>query len=242
VEVIVLLVVVVVAVIATSPLVRRFFKLNLAEFLSDLMLFVSTKQWDLRVRRWKEHLHIYSELKSPGGGGPDRPGYRTIGIDYLSSDRLRILDAKFSTLLQLQTLLGIMVTITTSKFWDEIVGIMHTGWAGTALFVVPAILWVVTIVGCLAAVCNIRWGDLWEPVREGGTPPHEVDLERRAERYLEVLVSVVVARTAVLRFLAALSLVNFLFATCVVSYVMYRSFTRIGPAVAAPMTVVRADP
>jgi hypothetical protein len=140
-------------------------------------------------------------------------------IDYLSSDRLRILDAKFSTLLQLHTLLGVMLTITTNKFWEQLRDIVGNWRGGLILFALPFALWFITIVGCLMAVGNIRWGDLWK----AKSSDHGLTPEQAEANYVDTLVEVVVVRTAMLRMLSALALLNFVLSTLAVTYLVYQS-------------------
>jgi len=200
---------------ARSPMLRKFFSQNFGEFRTDCRLFFNQKALKDSITQWKSRVNVYSALKT----NSTQPGASR--LDYLSSDRLRILDAKFTTLLQVQTLLGVMLTLTTSKFWEQLAVLMGKSRGFLILFALPFALWFITIIGCLMAVGNIRWGELWK-ANICGTGSTPADAE---EEYVNTLIEVAVVRTAMLRMLSALALLNFVLSTLTVAYLVSRSFT-----------------
>jgi hypothetical protein len=202
-----------------SPMRSEFFDQNYGEFKEDFRRLWSKQQFELRASNWKKHVDVYAQLKSTAAAGS--PG--AMRIDYLSSDRLRILDAKFSTLLQVQTLLGVMMTITTNRFWNQLLAASRNWWG--VLLGVPFVLWFLTIAGCLIAVGNIRWGDLWKIA-------NPVDAE---EDYVNTLVKVVIVRTAMLRVLSAVALANlFLFTLAVACLLLLAQRPEVHPPASLP--------
>jgi hypothetical protein len=222
--------------------ILEFFKQNLGELVPDVRMLFSRSKFDQAVNVWKQRVKVYAQLKSTnaaslGSGAKAEPAatepaaaradtvlpaedsvatekLQATRIDYLSSDRLRIIDTKFSALLQTQTLLGVMMTITINRFWNELYDIIHSGPWGGVRVIVPFTLWFMTIVGCLLAVGNIRWGNLEK---------NPSDLRTTEEEYVKTLIEVVIVRTAMLRLLTAIALVNFILISSAVAYLAYTS-------------------
>jgi hypothetical protein len=183
------------------PMLRQFLKKNRDELLCDFRLFWSEKEWETRVEQWTEHSTVYSQLKLaqtvPSASSPG-----TTRIDYLSGGgRLAILDSKFSTLLTLQSLMGVLMTLAASNLRPQIEAALKCwGWWATALVALPILLWIITVFGCIITLGNVRWGDLWK----------EGTQEEKERRYVEELVRTVVVRTAMLRVFSAIALIDLL--------------------------------
>ena len=155
--------------VVTLPGVRDFVRQALNDIEDDLWLLLSRPEVESRVKKWRRQVAIYSALKV---GDPQSADISSRQVDYLSSNRLGILDRKFSTLLQVQSLLGIMVSVATgAALWNALKLAVHTWHGGPLLFYATSLLWVVTIVGCLGAIGNPVWGDLWRLPNDRGKSP-----------------------------------------------------------------------
>ena len=221
-----------------SPMLGQFFKRNWSELVSDCRLFWSRQEWDTRVKNWTEHSTVYSQLKLaqtvPNASSPG-----TTRIDYLSGGgRLAILDSKFSTLLTLQSLMAVLMTLAVSNLRAQIEAALKCwGWWAKALVAFPILLWLITVFGCLITLGNVRWGDLWD----GGTP------QQREECYVKELVSTVVVRTAMLRVFSAIALIDLLLNCLVVLLLVGTSWPKPvdkdpSPIRPAPVQGLKAAP
>ncbi len=217
-----------------SPMLGQFFRRNWSELVSDCRLFWSKEGWDTRVKNWTEHSTVYSQLKLaqtvPSASSPG-----TTRIDYLSGGgRLAILDSKFSTLLTLQSLMAVLMTLAASNLRPQIEAALKCwGWWAKALVALPILLWIITILGCLITLGNVRWGDLWKQ----GTH------EEKERRYVKHLVSTVVVRTAMLRVFSAIALIDLLLNCFVVLLLVGTSWPKpVGPVLPPPVQGLKAAP
>jgi hypothetical protein len=195
----------VIVVLIASPLLRRFVTVNLGEVLRDVPLVLLGMAWNNRVTRWTAHAKDHVAL-------PQRNEY-----DYLT-DCLGILDNKFSALLQLLGFFGVMASLATSRFWDGIlVGLLTAELR--PFFVAVPIIWMLTVIGCLIAVGNVRWAELSVTGKDSAGPYTNLDAETRKQRASAILANAVVGRTAMLRGLSFVALVNFVVAAALFIFV-----------------------
>jgi hypothetical protein len=146
--------------------------------------------------------------------------YGSRRIDYLSSDRLSILTPKFAAVLTFQGFITLVMTTTLVAFWRTTDPALRE----ELHFLLPAIAapWAIIVLTCLTAIGNVYWGDLWEKTRDdGGNPlPPREDLEKREKRYARLLIGVLIVRSAALRVVSAVALINFLIAIVAVVRVL----------------------
>jgi len=105
------------------------------------------------------------------------------------------------------------------------------GLYAVALLVLPVLLWLITVAGCLITIGNIRWGDLWE---KGKT------LQEKEQCYVNLLARIIVVRTASLRVFYAVALVDLLLSTCIVMLLVSTSCPK--PVVKGPSPVLPPPP
>jgi hypothetical protein len=138
-------------------------------------------------------------------------------IHYLSSDRLSILTPKFSTVLTFQSLTLVAMSVTMGTFWkDADAALRRELWQMLAVLALP---WSVTVMACLIANGNVYWGDMWRPSK--GTLPASVeDLKERENEYADLLIGVLILRSAILRVVTFVALVTFFLAVVVIVHVL----------------------
>ena len=138
-------------------------------------------------------------------------------IHYLSSDRLAVLTPKFSTVLTFQSLTLVAMSVTMGTFWkDADAALRRELWQMLAVLALP---WSVTVMACLIANGNVYWGDMWRPT-EGQVAESTNDLTQRENAYADLLIGVLILRSAILRVVTFVALVTFFLAVVVIVHVL----------------------
>lgn len=150
-------------------------------------------------------------------------------IHYLSSDRLAILTPKFSTVLTFQSLTLVAMSVTMGTFWkDADAALRRELWQMLAVLALP---WSVTVMACLIANGNVYWGDMWRPTK-GQVAESFEDLTQRENAYADLLIGVLILRSAILRVVTFVALVTFFLAVVVTVHVL-----RAAPLPEKPPTI-----